>query len=73
MDASDCPQIIEYATQSVGFTPYSVAFVPVSAKFVSVGMFARGSGALQGQLYGVSLALKIRCSARINADRIENC
>jgi WD40 repeat protein len=47
MDTTDAPQIIEHVHHSVNYTPYETRWVPSSARFVSLGLNARGTGALQ--------------------------
>lgn len=47
MDATSAPQIIEYVSHSVNYSPFEVRWVPSSAKFVALGSHAKGTGALQ--------------------------
>uniref|UniRef100_A0A6U3D2A9 Uncharacterized protein n=1 Tax=Lotharella globosa TaxID=91324 RepID=A0A6U3D2A9_9EUKA len=46
MDATDGPQLIEYATHSVDFTPFETRWIPCSPRFVCLGSNPKGTGAL---------------------------
>ncbi len=46
MDATSAPQIIEYAGQSLGYTPFDARWIPCSSRFVCLGQNPRGTGAM---------------------------
>eukprot|EP00471_Norrisiella_sphaerica_P012014 CAMPEP_0184503658 /NCGR_PEP_ID=MMETSP0113_2-20130426/52024_1 /TAXON_ID=91329 /ORGANISM="Norrisiella sphaerica, Strain BC52" /LENGTH=356 /DNA_ID=CAMNT_0026893199 /DNA_START=357 /DNA_END=1427 /DNA_ORIENTATION=- len=46
MDATNAPQIVEYASQSVNFTPFATKWIPCSPRFVCLGTNPRNTGAM---------------------------
>jgi hypothetical protein len=44
MDTTDAPQILEHASQSLGFTPFDVKWIPSSARFCLFGQSPSAKG-----------------------------
>jgi len=44
MDTTDAPQMIEHATQSLGFTPFDTKWIPSSARFCLFGQSPKAKG-----------------------------
>ena len=44
MDTTDAPQMIEHASQTLGFTPFDVKWIPSSARFILFGQSPRAKG-----------------------------
>eukprot|EP00466_Bigelowiella_natans_P006553 jgi/Bigna1/88146/estExt_fgenesh1_pg.C_280172 len=46
MDATNAPQLIEYANKGVNFTPFTTRWIPCSPRFVCLGTNPRNKGAM---------------------------
>ncbi|GAB5360384.1 hypothetical protein AAMO2058_000623100 [Amorphochlora amoebiformis] len=46
MDSTSGPQLIEYASQSLNFTPFETRWIPCSPRLVCLGTNARNTGAM---------------------------
>lgn len=53
IETTNAPQLVEHLAVPVSFTAYDVAWVPMSARYVAVGLYPKGTGAIEVRELGM--------------------